>query len=68
MLLSSFNIYSPERISNSIKNKAKEEKYVTTQIQSYETFLLFQLKENNKNNTFKVLYSFVIRALLRMPQ
>ena len=38
MLLSSFNIYSSERISNSIKNKAKEEKYVTTQILSCETF------------------------------
>lgn len=46
MLLSSFNIYSPERISNSIKNKAKEEKYVTTQIPSYENF--FQLKEQQK--------------------
>lgn len=46
MLLSSFNIYSPERISNSIKNKAKE-KYVTTQIQSYNS-TFFNIKETTK--------------------
>ena len=51
MLLSSFNIYSPERISNCRnKNKAKDEKYVTTQILTHKTF-----SKNNKNNTFKVL-------------